>query len=69
MVIRSRHSRAPQAQSGSRSMWRADCKTLHPPSGVTGLSSQVAQWSRICLPMQETQETQGRSLGQEEPLE
>ena len=42
MVIRSRHSRAPQAQSGSRSMWRADCKTLHPPSGVTGLSSQVA---------------------------
>ena len=48
---------------------RADCKTLHPPSGVTGLSSQAAQWSRICLPMQETQETQGRSLGREEPLE
>ena len=30
---------------------------------------QVAQWSRICPPMQETQETQLRSLGQEDPLE
>ena len=28
---------------------------------------QVAQWKRICLPMQETQETQVQSLGQENP--
>ena len=32
-------------------------------------ASQVAQWQRICLPMQETQETQVQSLGQEVPLE
>ena len=31
--------------------------------------SQVPQWSRIHLPMQETQEMQVRSLGQEDPLE
>ena len=31
--------------------------------------SQVAQQSRIGLPMQETQETQVPSLGQEKPLE
>ena len=30
---------------------------------------QVAQWQKICLPMQETQETQVWSLGQEDPLE
>ena len=29
----------------------------------------MAEWSRILLPMQETQETWARSLGQEEPLE
>ena len=28
----------------------------------------VAQWSRICLPMQEMQETRVRSLGWEDPL-
>ena len=32
-------------------------------------ASLVAQWWRICLPMQETQEMQVRSLGQEDPLE
>ena len=30
------------------------------------MASLVAQWKRICLPMQETQV---RSLGQEDPLE
>ena len=29
----------------------------------------MAEWSRIRLPMQETQETWARSLGQEDPLE
>ena len=29
----------------------------------------MAQWSRICLPVQEMQETQVRSLGWEDPLE
>ena len=32
-------------------------------------ASQVAQWYRIYLPLQETQETQVRSLGWEDPLE
>ena len=32
-------------------------------------ASQEAQWQRICLPMQETQEMQVRSLGWEDPLE
>ena len=32
-------------------------------------SSLVAQWKRIHLPMQETQEVRVRSLGQEDPLE
>ena len=27
------------------------------PSSIIQQASQVAQWSRICLPMQETQET------------
>ena len=31
--------------------------------------SLVAQWQRICLPMQETQETSVLSLGWEDPLE
>ena len=31
--------------------------------------NQVAQWERIHLPMQETQETWALSLGQEDPLE
>ena len=31
--------------------------------------SSVAQWSRICLPMQEPQETQVQSPGQEDRLE
>ena len=38
-----------------------------------GRASQVAQWlkkkKKICLPMQETQETKVRSLFQEDPLE
>ena len=33
------------------------------------LSSLVAQWLRICLPMQEAQETLVQSLGQEDSLE
>ena len=32
-------------------------------------ASHVAQELRICLPMQETQETRVQSLGQEDPLE
>ena len=32
-------------------------------------ASQVAQWKRVCLPLQETQETWVRSLNQEDPLE
>ena len=32
-------------------------------------ASQVAQWYRIHLPMQETQEMWVRSLGQKDPLE
>ena len=38
-------------------------------SGVQLTRPQVAQWGRICLPMQETQETRDRSLGREDPLE
>ena len=33
------------------------------------MGSQVAQWYRICLPMQETQGMQVQSLGLEDPLE
>ena len=33
------------------------------------MASQVAQWSRICLPMQETQEMPIQSLGRGEHLE
>ena len=32
-------------------------------------ASPVAQWQRICLPMQEMQETQVQSLGEDDPLE
>ena len=32
-------------------------------------ASLVAQWSRICLPVQQTQETQVQFLGWEDPLE
>ena len=32
-------------------------------------ASQVAEWSRTCLPVQETQQTWVRSLSQEDPLE
>ena len=31
-------------------------------------ASQAAQWSRICLPMQESQEMRVQSLSQEDPL-
>ena len=33
------------------------------------MASQAAQWYRICLPMQDTQETWVQSLGWEDPLE
>ena len=33
------------------------------------IPSQLAQWQRTCLPMQETQETWVQSLDQEDPLE
>ena len=36
---------------------------------IETLASQMAQWERILLPMQETQEIRVRSLGWEEPLE
>ena len=39
-----------------------------PHSRVPLQASQVAQWWRTCLPVQETQETQVWSLGQEDPL-
>ena len=32
-------------------------------------ASQVAQWHRVCLPLQEPQETQVQFLDQENPLE
>ena len=35
----------------------------------TNWASLVAQWERIHLPMQEPQEIQVQSLGQEDPLE
>ena len=40
-------------------------------SSVSGTqrASQVAQWYRICLPMQKTQVVYVQSLGQEYPLE
>ena len=38
-------------------------------TSVTCITSQVTQWQRISLPMQETQETQVQSLGREDPLE
>ena len=31
-------------------------------------ASQMAEWQRTCLPVQETQETQVQSLGWEDPL-
>ena len=40
-----------------------------PHSQCKGLILGLVQWSRICLPMQETQVTQIRSLGREDPLE
>ena len=33
------------------------------------MASQVAQWKRICLPMQKTQKTQASSLCWEDHLE
>ena len=36
---------------------------------ATQWASQVAQWERICLITQETQETRVQPLGQEGPLE
>ena len=45
-----------------------DNRTFH--TGQHGaLSSPVAQWKRICLPMQEPQVMWVRSLGWEDPLE
>ena len=32
-------------------------------------ASQVVKWQRICLPMQEKEETWLQSLGQQDPLE
>ena len=48
--------------------WCCQCIGFWP--FLTGAwASQVAQWERICLPVQETQETCVRSLGQDDPLE
>ena len=44
----------------------------HLQLGMTSMlrwASQVAQWERICLPIQEMKETQVRSLSQEDPLD
>ena len=38
-------------------------------SAVCKLVNQESQWYRICLPMQDTQETWVQSLGWEDPLE
>ena len=46
-----------------------DNKHPFPHRAMPCRDSQVAQWSRICLPMQEMQETWVPSLGQEDPLE
>ena len=40
-----------------------------PSSGDLFLAAQVAQWQRIHLPNQETQEMWVQSLGQEDPME
>ena len=49
---------------------RSCLRPCHLPETASSMgASQVAKWSRICLPMQETQETWVRSLGQEDPLE
>ena len=54
--------------------FQGECTTSAP--GFTALAAQPEvglprwpEWSRICLPMQETQETQVWSLGWEDPLE
>ena len=41
----------------------------HHTADYTYGASQVAQWERIHLPVQEMQETQVRSLGWEDPLQ
>ena len=45
-------------------LWTSWKSGLSTPARVP----QVAQWQRISLPVQETQETQVQSLGQEDPL-
>ena len=55
--------------------WQADSLLLAKPPGnqlylhIYPWASQVAQLERICLPMQETQETVFQPLGGEDPLE
>ena len=46
-----------------------DNKHPFPHRAMPCRDSQVAQWSRIHLPMQEMQETWVPSLGREDPLE
>ena len=60
------------SQKGKEPLEGDSCKGMvwlfgqnHPSPGAF----QVTQWLRICLPMQETKESQVRSLGWEDPLE
>ena len=47
---------------------KADVSHTHQKGNVKR-ASQVAQWQRIHLPVQEVQETRVQSLGWEDPLE
>ena len=60
--------------------WKHSPKDITEESGATWsiwylfqptiyMASQVAEWLRTCLPMQETQETRVWPLGQKDPLE
>ena len=50
-------------------MWRNQQYTWNQLSLNSYMASQMAQWWRIYLLMQEMQETKVRSLGREDPLE
>ena len=67
-----RSTRMRNSQKGKEPLEGDSCKGMvwlfgqnHPSPGAF----QVTQWLRICLPMQETKESQVRSLGWEDPLE
>ena len=47
---------------------RTQLKLLSNSSSYANRASQIVQWYRICLPMQEIQEMQFQSLGWDNPL-